>query len=129
VDERDGAGNEVDDGLSVEQWAQRQSIDEEPGGDGAERDADGFRGVEYKSQVELDTLIDHLTAALGVGDKTRSAGGTAERARSAVTHRVRTTIGKLEKVDPGLGRHLRHAIDTGTFCSYRPEEPTTWDVT
>ncbi len=83
----------------------------------------------YKSQVELDALIDHLTAALGVGNKTRSAGGTTERARSAVTHRIRATIRQLEKVNPNLGRHLRHAINTGTYCSYRPEQPTAWRIT
>lgn len=42
----------------------------------------------YRRQVELDTLIDHLTGALGAGSTTRSAAGTAERARSAVTHRI-----------------------------------------
>ena len=60
-------------------------------------------GRAYKSQVELDALIDHLTAALGVGNKTRSAGGTTERARSAVTHRIRATIRQMEKVNPNLG--------------------------
>ncbi len=93
----------------------------------AEHDHDLARA--YKSQVELDALIDHLTAALGVGNKTRSAGGTAERARSAVTHRIRAAIRQLEKLNPNLGRHLRHAINTGTYCSYRPEQPTTWRIT
>ena len=83
----------------------------------------------YKSQVELDALIDHLTAALGVGNKTRSATGTTERARSAVTHRIRVAIRQLEKVHPSLGRHLRHAINTGVYCSYRPEQPTAWRIT
>jgi hypothetical protein len=76
----------------------------------------------------MDTLIDHLTAALGLGKKTRSSGGTVERARSAVTHRIRATIGKVEKVHPNLGRHLRHAINTGVYCSYRPEQPATWRI-
>ena len=83
----------------------------------------------YKNQVELDALIDHLTAALGVGNRARTAGGTAERARSAVTHRIRAAIRQLEKLNPNLGRHLRHAINTGTYCSYRPEQPTTWRIT
>ena len=83
----------------------------------------------YKRQVELDALIDHLTAALGVGHKTRTGGGTTERARSAVTHRIRATIRQLEKVHPSLGRHLRHATSTGTYCSYRPEQPTSWRIT
>ena len=52
-----------------------------------------------------------------------------ERARSAVTHRIRAAIRQLEKVNPNLGRHLRHAINTGTYCSYRPEQPTAWRIT
>jgi hypothetical protein len=92
----------------------------------AEHDHDLARA--YKSQVELDALIDHLTAALGTGGKTRTAGGTVERARSAVTHRIRAAIRQLDKLNPNLGRHLRHAINTGTYCSYRPEHPTTWRI-
>jgi hypothetical protein len=83
----------------------------------------------YASQVEMDTLVDHLTAALGLGAKTRSVGGTTERARSAVTHRIRSAVRRVEKLNPNLGRHLRHAINTGTYCSYRPEQPTTWRIT
>ena len=93
----------------------------------AERDHD--LGRTYKSQIELDTLIDHLTAALGMGNKTRTAGGTTDRARSAVTHRIKAAIRQLDKLHPALGRHLRHAINTGTYCSYRPEQATTWRIT
>jgi predicted ATPase len=92
----------------------------------AERDHDLARA--YKSQVELDTLIDHLTAALGVGSKARSGGGTVERARSAVTHRIRAAVRQLGRANPHLGRHLGHAINTGTYCSYRPEQPTAWRI-
>ena len=95
--------------------------------DEAERNNDLARAD--RSQIEMDALVDHLTAALGVGHKTRSAGGTAERARSAVTHRIRVTVRQLEKVQPDLGRHLRHAINTGTYCSYRPEQPVAWHIT
>ena len=94
-----------------------------------EAETNNDMGRAYKSQVELDAIIDHLTAALGMGNKTREAGGTTERARSAVTHRIRATIRQIEKVNPHLGRHLRHAINTGTYCSYRPEQPTAWRIT
>ena len=48
----------------------------------AEHDHDLARAC--KSQVELDALIDHLTGR-GEGQQARTAGGTVERARSAVT--------------------------------------------
>lgn len=75
-----------------------------------------------------DALIEHLTAALGVGKRTRRAAGSAERARSAVTHRLRTTVRQLGRLHPLLGRHLTHAVNTGTYCSYRPEMPTVWHI-
>ncbi|HET7722825.1 MAG TPA: hypothetical protein VFK43_22850, partial [Acidimicrobiales bacterium] len=81
-----------------------------------------------RAQVELDTLVEHLAAALGLGGRSRSTGGSAERARSAVTQRIRTTIRRLGADHPELGRHLEASITTGTYCSYRPERPVTWAV-
>ncbi len=97
----------------------------------------------YKNQVELDAIIDHLTAALGMGNKTRTAGGTAERARSAVTHRIRAAIRQLEKLQPQPGpppptrhqhrhvlqlppraaHHLAHHLNVGTPSSRRHPPP------
>jgi predicted ATPase len=94
--------------------------------DEAEAHSDYARA--YRHQAELDTLIDHLTAALGHGNRTRRAAGSAERARSAVTHRVRTTIRQIGRTHSVLGRHLTHAVKTGTYCSYRPEQPTAWRI-
>ena len=94
--------------------------------DEAEAHSDFARA--YRHQAELDTLIDHLTAALGHGNRTRRAAGSAERARSAVTHRLRTTIRQLGRSHSLLGRHLTHAVNTGTYCSYRPEQPTVWRI-
>lgn len=82
----------------------------------------------YRHQVELDAIIDHLAAALGHGHRTRRTTDTAERARSAVAHRIRTTISRISKLHPALGRHLAHSINTGVYCSYRPEQPTFWEV-
>ena len=94
--------------------------------DEAEANSDYARA--YRHQTELDTLIDHLAAALGHGNRTRRAAGSAERARSAVTHRLRTTIRQLGRAHSLLGRHLTHAVNTGTYCSYRPEQPIVWRI-
>ena len=56
-----------------------------------------------------------------------AAGGSAERARSAVTQRIRATIRRLGAEHPELGRHLEASIVTGTYCSYRPEHPVDWE--
>ena len=94
--------------------------------DEAEANSDYERA--YRHQDELDQLIEHLSAAIGHGGRTRRAGGSAERARSAVTHRVKATIRQIAKLHPQLGTHLTHAVNTGTYCSYRPEQPTVWLV-
>jgi hypothetical protein len=79
-----------------------------------------------RARAELDTLVDHLTAALGLGGKARQQGGTAERARSTVTHRIRAAVRQITAVHPPLGRHLQAAVTTGLYCCYRPEVPVRW---
>jgi hypothetical protein len=41
---------------------------------------------------------------------------------------LRSAIGKLGELHPELGRHLENAVRTGTWCSYRPDGPTSWEV-
>ncbi len=86
------------------------------------------RGRAERARAELDAVVDDLLAALGLGGPARPSGGSAERARSAVTQRVRATIRRIDAVHPRLGRHLRAAVRTGTFCSYTPEEPVRWQL-
>jgi predicted ATPase len=92
----------------------------------AEHDNDYTRS--YRYQVELDELIDHLTAAVGRGGRRRRAADSAERARSSVTHRIRASIRQLERLHPSLARHFAHSITTGLYCSYRPEAAVDWRV-
>ncbi|MEM8952643.1 MAG: tetratricopeptide repeat protein [Verrucomicrobiota bacterium] len=77
---------------------------------------------------ELDPLIDHLAKSVGVGGRSRKMAAPAERARSAVTWRIRSAIRKIEAAHPALGRHLENSIRTGTFCAYSPEKPVHWTV-
>jgi hypothetical protein len=94
-----------------------------------EAESRGDYGRSYRAQVELDALIEHLTTIVGRGGKDRRGVSTTERARSAVTHRIRAAIGQFQHSHPELARHLANSITTGTYCSYRPETPTTWQVT
>jgi len=72
-------------------------------------------------------LLGELSRSLGLGGRARPAGSDpAERARKAVGMRIRATIDKLERELPAVGRHLRHAVRTGAFCSYEPEQPLQW---
>lgn len=71
-------------------------------------------------RVEMDLLVDHLAAALGLGGRSRRTAGEAERARSAVTQRIRSTLRRIERQHPELGKHLRATVSTGMLCCYRP---------
>jgi tetratricopeptide (TPR) repeat protein len=77
-------------------------------------------------QEEYDNLLEHLSASLGLKGKIRQAGNPIEKARSAVTWRIRNAISKIEKAHPSLGKHLSHAVNTGTFCVYEPENQVDW---
>jgi predicted ATPase len=93
--------------------------------DDADAAGDAERGA--RLQAELDELTRHLAAAYGLHGP-RRAGDPAERARAAVTARIRAAIAKVGEAHPPLGRHLSHSIRTGRFCSYRPDEPVAWTI-
>ncbi|MEM8488976.1 MAG: hypothetical protein AAF564_25750 [Bacteroidota bacterium] len=77
---------------------------------------------------EYEQVTDHLLSALGLAGKIREVGSPAEKARSAVTWRIRSAIKKITASHPKLGRHLSNSIQTGTYCSYTPERLTTWEL-
>jgi TolB-like protein/tetratricopeptide (TPR) repeat protein len=83
-------------------------------------------GRAERAREELDQLVEHLSGALGIGGRARQLGSAAERARSAVTWRIRNAIKKIASAHPRLGRHLENSVHTGTFCVYEPETPTDW---
>jgi hypothetical protein len=83
-------------------------------------------GRAERAREELDRLVDTLTGAVGLGGRARGLGSPAERARSAVTWRIRSAIKKVAAAHPRLGRHLDNAVRTGHFCVYQPEQPIDW---
>lgn len=89
-------------------------------------DAANDSGRAERAREELDQIVEHLSGALGLGGRARQLGSAAERARSAVTWRIRNAIRKIASAHPRLGRHLENSIHTGTFCRYEPETPTDW---
>jgi tetratricopeptide (TPR) repeat protein len=75
---------------------------------------------------EIEFLTDELSSAYGAGGRVRKAGDVANRARKAVTSRIRETIARIGKEHPALGRHLDNAIRTGVFCAYQPDRAPHW---
>jgi hypothetical protein len=81
-----------------------------------------------RARAEMDLLAGELAAAFGLGGRSRKPGDPIERARKAVTERIRAAIGRIQSAHPALGLHLRNSINTGTFCSYRPESAVDWSA-
>ena len=81
-----------------------------------------------RAELELDALVEQLSEAFGLGGRGRSTGSSAERARTAVTYRIRAAIRRLSDLHPELGRHFANAVRTGTWCSYQPETEVHWTV-
>jgi hypothetical protein len=93
-------------------------------------EADAHHDIERSAWLaaERDALIGELARAAGLGGRRRRLGDAAERARTTVTARIRDAIGRIERAQPELGRHLRASIVTGTRCAYRPAETVRWSV-
>jgi hypothetical protein len=85
-------------------------------------------GRAERAEIELDALVEQLSQAFGLGGRQRAGGGASERARAAVTHRIRSAIRRIAAVDPALGQHLLNAVKTGRWCSYQPDTDIEWTV-
>jgi hypothetical protein len=48
------------------------------------------------------------------------ANTAAERARKAVTARIRDAIRRVAEAHPEFGAHLDRSVRTGTVCRYDP---------
>ncbi len=70
------------------------------------------------------TLPSDLAAR--TGPRAHGTAEAVERARKAVTNRIRQTLAHIANVHHALGLHLRNAVHTGTRCVYTPERPTRW---
>jgi tetratricopeptide (TPR) repeat protein len=81
-----------------------------------------------RAEAELDALVEQLAEAFGLSGRSRATGSASERARSAVGWRIRAAQRHAADMHPELGRHLKHAVRTGTWCSYRPETGVRWSV-
>jgi hypothetical protein len=81
-----------------------------------------------QARSEIAAIVQQLASAAGLGGRDRRSGSEAERARSAVTKRIKDSICKIGTAIPSLRRHLVARIKTGYFCSYNlsQEHPVGW---
>jgi hypothetical protein len=83
---------------------------------GLRNDTDAVEALEE----ERGLLERELSRATGLGGRSRPSGSLAERARVNVQRRVKEAILRIAEADPEVGLHLRRAVRTGTYCTYRP---------
>ncbi|MFD6260513.1 ATP-binding protein [Micromonospora chalcea] len=76
--------------------------------------------------AERAALLDQLRTAAGLAGRSRRLGDQAERARKAVTGRIRDTLRRIDERHPALAAHLRESVTTGGTCRYLPPEPVSW---
>lgn len=70
---------------------------------------------------ERDQVLTEIRRATGIGGRLRpNANDPAERARKAVTARIRDAIRRIDSVAPMLAHHLDRSVQTGLECSYQP---------
>ncbi|HEY6877036.1 MAG TPA: hypothetical protein VI299_03415, partial [Polyangiales bacterium] len=83
-------------------------------------------GAVAAAHEERDALLGELRVATGLGGRRRRLGDSSERARKAVSARIREAIENIRGVLPELALHLDGAIRTGTHCVYEPDRAPVW---
>jgi non-specific serine/threonine protein kinase len=79
-------------------------------------------------RAEIDATAKALSEAVGLGGRDRHVLSSAERARWTITKGIKSAVGKIQKGNPPLGRHLATRIRTGHVCRYDPDpdRPIRW---
>ena len=79
-------------------------------------------------QEEKEFLLAELANSRGLGGRERNFALPQERARKAVSARLRSTLKKVGASHTELGEHLESTVSTGLTCSYRPlgEQTIEW---
>ncbi len=70
---------------------------------------------------ERDQVLAEVRRATGIGGRLRpNSNDPAERARKAVSARIRDAIRRIGAVAPTLALHLDRSVQTGLECTYQP---------
>ena len=74
-----------------------------------------------RARDEREWIVAELRRSTRPGGASRTLGATtAERARKAVSARIRDAIRRIAEIMPDLGAHLDRSVRTGTTCRYDP---------
>jgi pimeloyl-ACP methyl ester carboxylesterase len=112
----------LDDRARNEYRARLRTIEEEL------EEAQSFNdlGRIQRLEREHEAIFAELRAATGLGGRRRKLKDPSERARKAVTARIRESIQRIAEVHPAAGEHLTAAVRTGSVCCYEPKTAVDW---
>lgn len=88
----------------------------------------GDHGWSERIQAEQEALLAQLGQITGLGGRVRTEASPVERARKAVSARIRDAITKIGDYSPQLATHLTFAVSLGATCMYQPEQPVDWST-
>lgn len=95
----------------------------------AEADARHDLGRLGALEAEQEAILTELQRVTGLGGRARRhSTSSAERARKAVSARIRDAIRRLEPTLPELAARLERSVVTGAWCRYRREDDLVWRV-
>ncbi len=82
-----------------------------------------------EAEKEMEALARELSRAVGLGGRNRRAASASERARQSITKTIKAALGRIAQSDATLGDLFSRCIQTGIFCSYRPDPdfPIAWE--
>jgi hypothetical protein len=97
------------------------------------RDSKGMRYLAYllaRPHVAVDARLLAEAATHAAVPPGEPDGAAQQRARSAVSKRIRAAVGRITEHHLALGRHLSACVHTGAECRYSPDprEPQEWTV-
>jgi hypothetical protein len=83
-------------------------------------EAEEWNDIERASRLraEREFLVRELTAATGLGGRSRRLGSASERSRINVTRAIRSAIARIRDRAPDAAAHLDQTVRTGTRCWY-----------
>ena len=93
-------------------------------------DADSIGATDTAERLrgEMEAIAAQLSSAYGLGGRARTTGDPAEKARSAVTWRIRSAIKRIGEANRPAGDHLDRFVSTGRFCVYEPPGTVDWEI-
>jgi pimeloyl-ACP methyl ester carboxylesterase len=118
-----GASDEVlDDRARAEYAARARDIEAEL----AEAEAQHDLGRVEALRSEREALLDEVSRATGLGGRSRRLSDPGERARKALSARIKDSFRCIREVHPDLADHLEAHVTTGSTCAYRPDTERLW---